>query len=440
MEPIQAELAHPLHAAPLPIAEIAFKPTAAADVPIAAVVTPVSATAQQAEAFDVALVELPPVGATAAPASQWLWRGILAIYRGVASFLHGTFGVLSIIAGLSVLASIPILNLLSLGYLFEVSGRVARTGRISDALVGVHKASRIGSIILGGWLVMSPARFLAGYWYDAWLIAPGSIEEKRLWRATLVVLTLSALYVFWAWVRGGRFRDFLWPAPIRFLKTIFTGRLWADAADGCWEFVISLRLLHYFSLGFRGFVGTSLWLLPPIVLFIAGAKTEAPVSGVLNFTGAAVMSFVLIYLPFAQAHFAAENRFAALFDLRTVRNHFRRAPIFFWLALLITVAFALPLYLAKIEYLPRELLFLPGILFVAFAFPSRALTGWAVGYARRRPKPRFFLFRWASRLAMIPVALIYVLVLYLSQFTSWSGVYSLFEQHAFLFPAPFLSN
>jgi hypothetical protein len=100
----------------------------------------------------------------------------------------------------------------------------------------------------------------------------------------------------------------------------------------------------------------------------------------------------------------------------------------------------LPLYLAKIEYIPRELLFLPGILFITFAFPARVLTGWAMGYAHHRDNPRFFLFRWASRLAMVPIALIYVTVLYFSQFTSWTGIYSLFEQHAFLVPAPFLSN
>jgi hypothetical protein len=36
------------------------------------------------------------------------------------------------------------------------------------------------------------------------------------------------------------------------------------------------------------------------------------------------------------------------------------------------------------------------------------------------------------------VALSYVLLLYLSQFFSWHGVYSLLEQHAFLVPAPLL--
>jgi hypothetical protein len=376
----------------------------------------------------------------ARPVSSWPIRAIYWTYRSIASFLHGSFGVLSLIAGLSVLASIPILNLLSLGYLLEVGGRLARTGKISDALVGIHKASRVGSIVLCAWLAMLPARFLAGFWYDAYLLNPGSPEERRLWVTTAVVVALSAAYVFWAWVRGGRFRDFLWPAPIRFVKTIFSGKLWTDASNGCWDFVVSLRLPYYFSLGFRGFVGTAIWLALPILLFIGGAKSAAPLAGLLNLFAFAVMGLVLIYLPFAQAHFAAQNRFKAMFDVRGVRDHFRRAPIFFWIALLFTVALALPLYLAKIEYIPRELLFLPGILFITFAFPARVLTGWAMGYAHHREKPRFFLFRWASRFAMVPIAMIYVIVLYFSQFTSWTGIYSLFEQHAFLVPAPFLSN
>lgn len=381
----------------------------------------------------------PPL-ATAVPASAWPMRAVSWTYHSTALFLHGSFGVFSMIAGLSVLASIPILNLLSLGYLLEVSGRLARTGKISNALVGIHKASRVGSIVFCAWLAMLPSRFLAGFWYDAYLLNPGSSEERQLRIATITLIAFSAVYIFWAWVRGGRFRDFLWPAPIRFFKTFFSGKLWKDAANGYWDFVASLRLPYYFSLGFRGFVGTAIWLALPILLFIGGAKSYAPLAGFFNVAAFLTMGLALIYLPFAQAHFAAENRFRAMFDVVAVRDHFRRAPIFFWIALLFTVALALPLYLAKIEYIPRELLFLPGILFITFAFPARVLTGWAMGYASRRAKPRFFLFRWASRLAMIPIALVYVIVLYFSQFTSWTGVYSLFEQHAFLVPAPFLSN
>ena len=78
----------------------------------------------------------------------WPWRAISAI----ASAWEWLFGTVSLIGGLALLATIPILQLLSLGYLLEVSGRVARTGRLRSGFIGVRKAARVGSIVLGVWL------------------------------------------------------------------------------------------------------------------------------------------------------------------------------------------------------------------------------------------------------------------------------------------------
>jgi len=41
-------------------------------------------------------------------------------------------------------------------------------------------------------------------------------------------------------------------------------------------------------------------------------------------------------------------------------------------------------------------------------------------------------------LLALPVAALYVLVVFFSQYTAWHGVLSLYEQHAFLVPVPFL--
>ena len=62
----------------------------------------------------------------------------------------------------------------------------------------------------------------------------------------------------------------------------------------------------------------------------------------------------------------------------------------------------------------------------------------AVPRARRRDKPRFFLFRWAARLSTVPVVGVYALIVYFTQYVSWYGAFSLYEQHAFLVPVPFL--
>jgi purine-cytosine permease-like protein len=156
--------------------------------------------------------------------------------------------------------------------------------------------------------------------------------------------------------------------------------------------------------------------------------------------GAGLLAIVVLYLPFLQTHFARENRFAALFEIKAVRGLFRRAPIAFWIALLITLLFALPLYLLKIQLTPREVAWLPSLLFVIFIFPARLLTGWAVGRADRREpdQPRHWTFRWLSRLAGIPVVAAYAMIVFVTQYLSWHGSMSLLEQHAFLVPAPLM--
>ena len=44
----------------------------------------------------------------------------------------------------------------------------------------------------------------------------------------------------------------------------------------------------------------------------------------------------------------------------------------------------------------------------------------------------------AARLAFLPIVFVYVVVVYFTQYISWYGGLSLYEQHAFLLPVPFL--
>src|SRR5262249_21276648 len=159
---------------------------------------------------------------------------------------------------------------------------------------------------------------------------------------------------------------------------------------------------YYFWLGVRGFVGTLPWLAIPISLIVVG-RFAAPV----GFVGAVVFGIVLMYVPFLQMRFAAENRFRALFEWRAVRQRFKRAAWAFAFAFFITLAFAVPLYLLKIEMIPREAAWLPGLLFIVFIWPARMLTGWAYGRSGRRVLPRHWFFRWTGRLGMLPVVFLY---------------------------------
>ena len=100
---------------------------------------------------------------------------------------------------------------------------------------------------------------------------------------------------------------------------------------------------------------------------------------------------------------------------------------------------AVPLYLLKIEMIPREAAWLPSLVFVIFLAPAHVLVGWAYARSWRRYRPRHWSVRALGRIAIIPVSLFYVLVVVLAQYTSWGGIWSLFEQHAFLLPVPFLN-
>ena len=134
---------------------------------------------------------------------------------------------------------------------------------------------------------------------------------------------------------------------------------------------------------------------------------------------------------------ATENRFGAGFEWRSVRRTYAKAPWAISTAFIITLAFALPLYLLKIEVVPSEAEWLPALVFMVFIFPARLLMGWSIGRAGKRTAPRHWFFRITGKLPLLPAAGFYVLIVFFSQYTSWNGVLSLYEQHAFLLPVPF---
>ncbi len=140
-----------------------------------------------------------------------LWAGLRALQRGIASFLEWIFGAISLVLGLSFLAAIPIVNVLTLGYFLESSARVARSGRIRDGFVGVRKAARVGGVAAGIWLSLVPTWFAGAYARSAELINPGG-RTAILWRGVFVAVTLLAmLHIGVSCLRGGRIRCFLWP-------------------------------------------------------------------------------------------------------------------------------------------------------------------------------------------------------------------------------------
>src|SRR5262249_61765684 len=124
---------------------------------------------------------------------------------------------------------------------------------------------------------------------------------------------------------------------------------------------------------------------------------------------------VVLYVPFLQVRFARDNRLRAFREFQQVRGAFRRAPLAFAFALWVHLLFAMPLYILKIEVIPRDLVFLEGLLFLLFIFPARVLGGWAYARGARRAVPRHGLLRWTGRLAVVPIVFAYVFVVFLSE-------------------------
>jgi hypothetical protein len=345
------------------------------------------------------------------------------------------FGVAALFLGLSVLAAIPVGQFLVLGYLLEVSGRVARTGRLRDGFIGVRLAARLGGIAFIGSLLWLPLYFVSLQAEAAQIIDPGG-RIARQWQLALAALaTLVAIHAGAALLRGGRIRSFLNPFAVPLvLVRACRGGLYAEARDRLWDAVVAMRVPYYFWLGVRGFAGAFLWLAIPLLLLGQGHRFP-----LVGFVGGLLLAAVVPYVAFLQVRFARLNRFRAFAEALSVRQVYRRAPLAFAFALWVHLLFAIPLYILKIEVIPRDLVFLEGLMFLMFIFPARLLGGWAYSRGARRPDPRFFLFRWLGRFAVLPVVFAYVFVVFLSQHLGWAGIGSLYEQHAFLLPVPFVT-
>jgi hypothetical protein len=389
----------------------------------------------EAMAIPVALpcAEGPPnADAEAVPVATPVPSGTFGL---VGRVVERCFGVGALFIGLAVLAAIPLGQFLALGYLLESSGRVARSGRIRDGFIGVRTAARFGGIALAGFLLWLPLYFLSIQAEAARIIDPNG-RIARQWEVWLSVLAaLFALQCSAAILRGGRFRDFFRPLNVPWLVVrAVRGGLYTEARDRLWNTVVALRLPYYFWLGVRGFLGAFLWLAIPLLLL--GLGHRAPLVG---FIGGLMLAAVVLYVPFLQVRFARDNRLRAFREFRQIRAAFRRAPLAFAFALWVHLLFAIPLYILKIEVIPRDLVFLEGVMFLLFIFPARLLGGWAYARGSRRAVPRFWMVRWIGRFAVVPIVGAYVFVVFLSQHLGWQGIGSLYEQHAFLLPVPFVT-
>lgn len=366
-------------------------------------------------------------------------RRTMTDWQKLVAGVEWLFGLMCLMGGLAALASIPILNFLSLGYLLEAGGRVAASGRLRDGFIGVRVAARLGGIFLMSWLFLLPVRLLADVTHSATIIDPDGRAAAGWQFALYVVTALVFFHLTLACARGGKLRYFLWPFNFVWLIVqVVRGGYYARARDAVWDFTLSLRLPHYFWLGFRGAAVAFLWLVVPMTMLALG-HSKLPTASLVGFLGAVFLIPVAVYLPFLQLRMAATDSFGQGFNVLAVRRGFARAPWAHATAVVAALLFALPLYLFKIEIVPEEAAWIPGLIFIAFIYPARLLAGWAMGRAGRRRQPRHWFFRITGFFPLLPAGVAYVVVVFFSQYIGWYGVRGMYEQHAFLVPFPFFS-
>jgi hypothetical protein len=372
-------------------------------------------------------------------------RGIV---RRTLSFIgwliRGSFCIAALVVLLAALTAIPVFQLIAFGYLLSVAGGLAADANFRDSLPHLRQAGQIGLAALAIVLAALPTQLLSHWESVASLINPDSNQATAMRVLAITCSALATVYLLWAWIRGGRLKHYLWPQPKRFLREGWRWSTWNTAADRLWDFTASLQLPRYFWLGLRGAIGTLIWLIPAMIIVAAFRNGETGLAGLVGFVSLLFLGIGMLYLPMLQAHFAAENRFSALFEVRTMRRNFRCAPWAWLTAMVIALVLTpIPLYLLKIEATPREVMWLPCLVFIAFILPARIATGLAIRRARRREESTTRWgrsSRWIVRLLMPLVVAVYLLFVYVSQYTSWDGLLTWVQQHAILIPVPFING
>lgn len=382
--------------------------------------------------------DIEPLGEPGALAVQNRGGSVSRFVGFVTWVVRSLFGIASLILLLAVVAAIPGLNFLALGYLLEIEGRVARSGRLRDAYPLIDLAPRLGSIALGVTLWIIPLQLLAHAAADAHLIDPGSKSDRNLQVVLQIATVAVGVHLCLALARGGGLITFVRPIHNArwLLARVRQGDYWTQAEAAVGTFLRGLRLREHLWLGVRGFVGAFMWLVIPTALFAYARKTEGfPI--IITICGGLMLMLVLSWIPFLQAHFAAENRLAAMFEWRKVRALYQNAPFSWLITMLITLTLALPMYLFKVYLLPADAMPLVTLVFIVSIYPMKVVTGWAYHRAVTRERRAWFGLRWLSRIVLVPLLALYVFLLFFTQFIGEHGKAVLFEHHAFLLPIPF---
>jgi hypothetical protein len=354
--------------------------------------------------------------------------------------LHIGFGVLCIVLTLAVLAAIPALNILALGYLIEPQRRVAVSGRLRDGFPLMILAPRLGIMLLCVLLFQLPLRFQATRVSDAMvLLGPDHARTQAFATALTVMQWFIGTHLVFAILNGSTLSCYLRPIRNlrRGLKLLLTSAGRSELSVGI-DLVISiLQPLRHFLAGLRAYFGAVIWLIIPASLLVAYSPPDRvkPVFGLLAAIGVVLMILVVAWLPFLQVQQIVAGRFKAILAVREIRRRIRTAPFAWMFSTILFCVMTLPLYLGKVRLPPADALLILTPVFVVLIYPARLAVAWA-WHRGSRPTPARRLYHVVARLLMIPILAVYAIFLLLTPTISELGRAAPFENPAFLGPLP----
>ena len=367
-----------------------------------------------------------------------IWKPI----RSVFWFIHLAFGTGCLVMVLAILAAIPGLNILTLGYLIDPQKRVAVSGRLRDGFPLMALAPRLGMIVFFSIVFLAPIRFQSVRVSDAAVILGATHPQVVQMQTILQVLqTIVAVHLMLAIARGGTVGCFLRPFKniIWFLRKIFTRKGREEMSEGTEQVLQLVRPVQHFWIGLKAFVGAVLWLFIPAGLLVAYSAPgrTSPIFGLLSFLGGVLMIPVAAWLPQLQVHQAVTGRFSAIFSVRAARRVIRSTPLCWMLTTVLMYVMTFPLYLTKVKLLPADALLVLTPFFIILTYPARILVAWAYHRGMQQAKAASWPYRWTIKLLMIALLAGYSGFQFATPLISELGKAAPLENPAFLGPVPY---
>lgn len=361
--------------------------------------------------------------------------------------LEACVGLFSLVTLLALTASIPVVNLLALGYLMEIQKRVSQSGKLRSAFYLLPAARRLTGMILGVALWLLPVQFLAGATRDSWLLAPGT-TGTWLWTAGLIGTSLLIIaHLLLALGCGGGWWRFVRPlSNIRRLRTSSrSSEYWHDAHKAIYEFAAAFQFPQLLRLGILGYAAAYVWLAVPTLLFTMLDDPTSRWQIVVFVTGCVTLTLTLMWMPLLLAHVATEGHWRAIMEFTAVRKLAGQTP-FCW-ALATAVLFAtsmLPMLytaLLKNQIPPHDDRWDLMLVFIATVVPARVLVGWVYHRATQRARHEtswpWRIWQGANGVALCFGVGWYVYFLYLAQTGGELGRRAVWQFPALLLPLPF---